>query len=116
MNDKFEIDEMQDEMGKALDPEDFADINDALYNAYSDDEDGYRVDEDDDRDPNAKFPDAIVKISGVNGNAFSVMGSVLNALRRAGATVDEMNEYKADAMSSDYNHLLLVSMQWVSFA
>ena len=50
---------------------------------------------------------------GVDGNAFSVMGYVSNAMRRSGFTSKECNEYLADAQSSDYNHLLSVSVQMV---
>ena len=50
---------------------------------------------------------------GVDGNAFSVMGYVSNAMRRSGFTSKERNEYLADAQSDDYNHLLAVSVDMV---
>ena len=50
---------------------------------------------------------------GVDGNAFSVMGYVSNAMRRSGFSTKEMDEYLADAQSSDYNHLLAVSVDMV---
>ena len=50
---------------------------------------------------------------GVDGNAFSVMGYVTQAMRRSGYTNQERNDYLADAQSSDYNHLLAVSVDMV---
>jgi hypothetical protein len=50
---------------------------------------------------------------GVDGNAFSVMGYVSNAMRRSGFTSKERDEYLADAQSDDYNHLLVVSVDMV---
>ena len=50
---------------------------------------------------------------GVDGNAFSVMGYVSNAMRCSGFSTKERDEYLADAQSSDYNHLLSVSVQMV---
>lgn len=50
---------------------------------------------------------------GVDGNAFSVMGYVSNAMRRSGFSTKERDEYLADAQSSDYNHLLYASVQMV---
>lgn len=50
---------------------------------------------------------------GVDGNAFSVMGYVSKAMRHSGFTPKERDEYLADAQSSDYNHLLYVSVQMV---
>jgi hypothetical protein len=50
---------------------------------------------------------------GVDGNAFSVMGYVRNAMRTAGMSQTERDEYSKDAMSSDYSHLLVVSMDMI---
>lgn len=50
---------------------------------------------------------------GVDGNAYSVMGYVTNAMRQAGMSKEERDAYLKDAMSSDYNHLLVVSMEMI---
>ena len=50
---------------------------------------------------------------GVDGNAFSVMGYVSNAMQRSGFSAKERDEYLADAQSDDYNHLLHVSVEMV---
>jgi len=51
----------------------------------------------------------------VDGNAFSVMGAVSKALKRSGQG-DKVEEYRAKAMSGDYDNLLRVSMEYVDFA
>ncbi len=47
---------------------------------------------------------------GVDGNAFSVMGYVRQAMKECRKTKAEIEAYTKDAMSSDYHHLLMVSM------
>jgi hypothetical protein len=60
-----------------------------------------------------KYPRVEVTLSGSDGNAFAVMGKVSEALRRAGVPREEIDQYKAEAMSGDYDNLLQVTMQWV---
>ena len=60
-----------------------------------------------------KYPNVHVQLTGQDGNAFAVMGAVQRALRKAGASKDEINQYLKDAMSGDYNHLLSTTMEWV---
>jgi hypothetical protein len=57
--------------------------------------------------------DVKVQLSGNDGNAFSVMGAVQSALKKAGATKEELDKYLADSMSGDYDNLLRVAMEWV---
>ena len=54
-----------------------------------------------------------VQLSGNDGNAFSVMGTVKQALKKAGASKEEIDQYLADSMSGDYDNLLRVAMDWV---
>lgn len=54
-----------------------------------------------------------VPLIGEDGNAFAVMGAVKRALRIAGASQDEINQYLKDAMSGDYDNLLRTTMDWV---
>ena len=63
-----------------------------------------------------KFPDVEVQLTGEDGNAFFIMGKVKTALRRGGATQEEVQQYLDEAMSGDYDHLLGVTMQWVNVA
>lgn len=60
-----------------------------------------------------KFPDVEVQLTGCDGNAFSVMGAVTNALRRAGHR-DVVDEFRREAVSGDYDHLLQTCMRWVN--
>lgn len=54
-----------------------------------------------------------VKLIGEDGNAFAIMGRVVRALRKAGYSSEKVAEYRKEAMSGDYNHLLAVTMDWV---
>lgn len=57
--------------------------------------------------------DVAVQLSGNDGNAFAIMGSVKQALKRAGATREELEQYVSDSMSGDYDNLLRTAMEWV---
>jgi hypothetical protein len=57
--------------------------------------------------------DVKVKLSGNDGNAFAVMGAVKSALKKAGASKEELDQYLSDSMSGDYDNLLRVAMDWV---
>ena len=50
---------------------------------------------------------------GVNGNAFSVMGYVRQAMKETGFTKNEIEAYTKDATSGDYDHLLVVSIDMI---
>ena len=54
-----------------------------------------------------------VKLVGEDGNAFSIMGRVKQALKHAGANKEYIDEYLNEATSGDYDHLLVVSMEYV---
>jgi len=55
----------------------------------------------------------IVKLTGRDGNAFSIMGRVKQVLRRKGADREYIEKYLKEATSGDYDHLLSVSMEYV---
>jgi hypothetical protein len=57
--------------------------------------------------------DVEVQLVGNDGNAFAIMGAVQSALKKAGASKEELDEYLADSMSGDYDNLLRVAMEWV---
>ena len=50
---------------------------------------------------------------GVDGNVYAVMGYVSLAMQETGFTKDEINSYRKEAMSGDYNNLLCVSMEYI---
>ena len=57
--------------------------------------------------------DVDVQLAGRDGNAFAIMGAVSKALRRAGATAEEIAKYREESTSGDYDNLLRVAMKWV---
>ena len=62
----------------------------------------------------SKYETVTVKLSGNDGNAFSIMAAVSKAIRKAGATQDEISEYMTESMSGDYDNLLRTAMKWVN--
>jgi len=54
-----------------------------------------------------------VQLTGEDGNAFAIMGAVRKALRKAGASTEELNQYSMESMSGDYDNLLRTAMRWV---
>jgi hypothetical protein len=54
-----------------------------------------------------------VKLVGEDGNAFSIMGRVKKALRRAGADKEYIDKYLKESTVGDYSYLLAVSMKYV---
>jgi hypothetical protein len=61
-----------------------------------------------------KYPDVHVQLTGQDGNAYAIMGAVGKALRRAGASAEEIKQYQDESMSGDYDNLLRVAMAWVN--
>ena len=60
-----------------------------------------------------KYPEIRVKLVGENGNAFSVLGRVRSAFKKAGHA-DECIEFTKQATSGNYDHLLRTCMKWVT--
>jgi len=54
-----------------------------------------------------------VELAGHDGNAFAIMGRVSSALKKAGATKEEVDQYMEESMSGDYNNLIRVATEWV---
>lgn len=50
---------------------------------------------------------------GINGNAYSIMGYVRDAMHDAKMTSYDIDAYIKDATSSDYNHLVAVSCEMI---
>jgi len=60
-----------------------------------------------------KYPKIHVKLVGEDGNAFSILGRVQGAMRRAKVPKDEIKAFQKEATSGDYDHLLATVMKWV---
>ncbi len=54
-----------------------------------------------------------LKLSGLDGNAFSIMGAFQAAAKKHGWTAEKINEVINTAMEGDYNHLLRTFQQYV---
>jgi hypothetical protein len=58
------------------------------------------------------FPGAEVELSSRDGNSVAIMMATRRALRRAGATEEQLNVFQAEAMSGDAGHVLSTCMEW----
>jgi len=63
-----------------------------------------------------KFPEVEVELTGEDGNAFAILGRVSKALKRAGVEKSDIDEFMAEAMNGDYEHLLQTVMATVAVA
>ena len=54
-----------------------------------------------------------VQLTGEDGNAFYIMGRVSQALRKAGADKEYIEQYHRECAMGDYNHLLTTTMKYV---
>jgi hypothetical protein len=61
-----------------------------------------------------KYPDVEVQLVGASGNAGAIVGEVARALKNYGVSREEVEEFRMDAYSGDYNYLLQTAMRWVS--
>jgi hypothetical protein len=48
---------------------------------------------------------------GIDGNAFSIMGYVVRAMKKEKRSIEEQKSYQAKAMSGDYDNLLSESVK-----
>jgi len=61
-----------------------------------------------------RYPYINVHLAGQSGNAGSIMGRVVRALRDDNVSQHEINEFRRACLSGDYNNLLNTVMEWVS--
>ncbi len=55
----------------------------------------------------------IVKLVGEDSNVYSIIGRVKQALKKAGADQEYIQKYMDEALSGDYNNVLVVTMDYV---
>lgn len=60
-----------------------------------------------------KYPNVTVKLVGNSANAFYILGAVGDALKKAGVSKEEREEFFTEAKSGDYDNLLRTCMKWV---
>ena len=63
---------------------------------------------------NIKYPEVKVKLVGEDSNAFFILAKVGRAMRLAGVDKADIEAFKGEALSSDYDNLLRVVMAWVT--
>lgn len=56
----------------------------------------------------------VVSLSSPDGNAFAIMGNAVREMRKAGATEQDIAEYRGKATSGDYENLLAVTAEYVN--
>jgi hypothetical protein len=61
-----------------------------------------------------KYPEISVQLVGLDGNAFSIMGRVKDALADAGVSKEDQSLYIEESMSGDYDELLRTACRWVN--
>ena len=61
-----------------------------------------------------KYPNIKVKLVGLDGNAFSILGRVRIALKNNNVPKEEIDEFYKEATSGDYSNLLGVVSDWVN--
>ncbi len=68
--------------------------------------------------PEPRYPDieVAVVLDAPEGNAFSILGCIQRELKRAGVEKEERDEFINSATSGDYDHLLRVCGEWVTFS
>ena len=59
-----------------------------------------------------KHPEIHVQLVGQDGNAFAIIGRCLSAMRQAGLSKEERDEFQNEATSGDYNNRLITCMEW----
>lgn len=58
------------------------------------------------------YPNISVQLTGMNGNAFNILGLCKRAAREAGVSAEEISAFMTEATAGDYNHLLATCQRW----
>ncbi|MBT8196351.1 MAG: hypothetical protein KJO64_07975 [Bacteroidia bacterium] len=61
-----------------------------------------------------KYPDIEVELVGKDGNTFAIIAEVSKALNQHGVSKEEIKVFHTEAMSGDYNNVLVTCMKWVN--
>lgn len=60
-----------------------------------------------------RYPEIEVQLSGESGNPEMIIARVSAALRRAGVSQEEIETFRAEAKSGDYDNVIQTCMRWV---
>lgn len=61
-----------------------------------------------------KFENIDVQLIGMDGNAFSILGRVLDAMKKAGLSQADIDAFVKEATSNNYDNLLMTVAKWVN--
>lgn len=59
-----------------------------------------------------EYPRVKVKLSGEDGNAFAIIARCCNAARRAGLSRSDLDAFRLEATSGDYDNVIATAMRW----
>lgn len=60
-----------------------------------------------------RYPDISVQLTGRDGNALAIIAAVADALRREGVSAEDIDTFRAEAMSGDYDRVIRTVLAWV---
>lgn len=60
------------------------------------------------------YPDITVRLTGLDGNAFAILGRVNSALRRNNVPREVQDKFATKAIDGDYDHLLQTVREYVT--
>ena len=60
-----------------------------------------------------KYPEVTVRLVGEDGNAYSIIARVSEALKRHGVKRDVIQEFVKEATKGSYDELLVTVLNWV---
>lgn len=60
----------------------------------------------------AKHPNLRLKLTGADGNAFSILARAETVMKKASVPREEIDKFLAEARAGDYDHLLRTCMEW----
>lgn len=61
-----------------------------------------------------KYPEIEVQLVDGDGNAFAILGGVSRALKQGGVSPEEIEKFRYEATSADYDNLLATCASWVT--
>jgi hypothetical protein len=59
-----------------------------------------------------KYPEITINLTSIDGNAFCILGTCINKMRKAGLPKEKRDEFYKEATSADYDHLLQTCINW----
>jgi len=61
-----------------------------------------------------RYPEVKVRLVGEDGNAYAIVGRVVQAMRHSGIAPLMIDAFRTEAYGGDYDNLLRTCLEWVS--